>query len=150
MESVEPELLMPGEWHLPYIDITRDPVTNIRGYCIAGLGHIETVPVTLEEAIKISCARCAAVSYRNEGYGVAKSIEVYDRLVGGDRKHASAFEHCGTPMQYDGAEHNVDRNPITWQEGVTHMDRDSKFWSGNFQGWIQYRKLIPGECYNAA
>jgi hypothetical protein len=52
----------------------------------------------LEDAIKVSCARCAAVSFRNVDYGLEKSEQVYERLVGDERKHASAFEHCGTPM----------------------------------------------------
>ena len=103
--------------------------------------------LTLEQAIKVSCARCAAVSYRNEGYDLAKSLEVYDRLVGSVRKHASAFEHQATPMQKSCVETAKDYFPDLWEAGVSHMDRDSFFWSGNLKGWIQYRKLIPDECY---
>ena len=29
-----------------------------------------------------------------------------------------------------------------WEEGVTHMDKNTDMWSGNFKRWIQYRQLI--------
>lgn len=156
MEAATPQYLKPGEWHLPYIDtyVYADGREGV-WYGIYD-EQDQIVEVTLDEAIKISCARCAAVSYRNEGYGIAKSIEVYDRLVGSDKKHASAFEHCATPMQ-DKVEainrevkyRNIPWQPSTWQPGITHMDRDYQLWSGNLKGWIQYRKLIPGENYEA-
>jgi hypothetical protein len=149
MDQATPELLQPGEWHLPYIDVWRDK-NGVRCY---GIDDEAEIHVTLEEAIKVSCARCAAVSYRNEGYDLAKSIEVYNRLVEGQRKHASAFEHCATPMATGTIQDkpvNVPQYPDTWEPGVSHMDRDCKLWSGNFKGWIQYRKLIPGECYNVS
>lgn len=153
MDASTPEVLEPGEWHLPYIDVWRDK----DGKQCYGIDAEAEIHVTLEEAIKVSCARCAAVSYRNEGYGLEKSIEVYDRLVGDERKHASAFEHCATPMSEHIYEHgfsmdyelNAPFEPSTWEEGITHVDRSGKLWSGNLQGFIQYRKLIPGENYVA-
>ena len=160
-DACQPELLKAGEWHLPYVDSIRDGNGKQQFYLRAEEPETEygiglATPLTVEEAIKVSCARCAAVSYRNEGYGLEKSLEVYDNLVGGDRKHASAFEHCATPMKpatgrivngnYEGVV-NIPTTPVTWEPGVTHMDRDRNLWSGNLKGFIQYRKLIPGECY---
>lgn len=146
MEASEPELLAPGEWHLPYINIVRWN-EDLRYY----LSDADdgSAALTLEEAIKVSCARCAAVSYRNEGYDLAKSIEVYDRLVGSARKHASAFEHQATPMTKAFAEASIEYFPVNWEDGISHMDHDAHFWSGNLKGWVQYRKLIPNECYSA-
>jgi len=138
-----PELLQPGQWHLPYILISKLPGEIF--YSLDMDTFLRNEFLSTDEAIKVSCARCAAVSYRNEGYDLAKSLEVYDRLVGSDKKHASAFEHCATPIREQ--IHNND--PFTWEPGVTHMDRNEKLWSGNLQGWIQYRKLIPGECYSS-
>lgn len=173
VEQSVPVLLKPWEWHLPYVDYFEEvvgyemPDKQLYGpkqYYIGkiswGLEGEEVDPnfqfITLEEAIKVSCARCAAVSYRNEGYGLAKSLELYYRLVGSDKKHASALEHCATPMKPHCYEPtvlkgvkavNVPSMPRTWEEGISHMDRDSKLWSGNFKGFIQYRKLVPGENY---
>lgn len=159
-EASIPELLQPGEWHLPYVDCIRDNKGKQSFYIRAeepvnpnAMGM--ATPLTIEEAIKVSCARCAAVSYRNEGYDLAKSLEVYDRLIGSEKKHASAFEHCATPMREYTRDYtkrvtvNDLQYPTTWEEGITHMDREGKLWSGNFMGWIQYRKLIKGECYTS-
>jgi len=155
-ESV-PHLLKAGQWHLPYVDCmwlgdeqnfylkAEEPATE------DGMGL--ATPLTLEQAIKVSCARCAAVSYRNEGYGLEKSLELYDRLVGSEKKHASALEHCATPMQEtqiiirEGTSVNVLDDPNTWEPGITHIDRKDNLWSGNLRGFIQYRKLIKGENY---
>lgn len=164
-----PVLLQPGEWHLPYVHCVRD-VERLKDSKLHRTGDFAdgtmeywmdetyTQQLTLDEAIKISCARCAAVSYRNEGYGLEKSLEVYDRLVGSDRKHASAFEHCTTPVREWGyyeseftgtkVQYNHPWIPYTWEEGITHVDRKGKLWSGNLRGWRQYRKLIPGENYD--
>lgn len=147
-----PKLLQPGEWHLPYIDIAVCGETGeFWGYLLTDENGDVVQSLTTDEAIKISCARCAAVSYRNEGYGLEKSLEVYENLVGSDRKHASAFEHCATPMEPHTSDFGVVINHPkafdSWQEGITHVDRNGQLWSGNLKGWIQFRKLIPGENY---
>jgi thymidylate synthase ThyX len=170
MEASTPRGLQAGEWHLPYIVCVRDferarvkDRPKLMGTFYSGvmeywMDDTFTQKLTLEEAIKVSCARCAAVSYRNEGYGLEKSLEIYENLVGGDKKHASAFEHCATPMASPVVGDktrplvpvlNVPQFPDTWEPGVTHLDRNRRLWSGNLQGWVQYRKLIPGECYKA-
>lgn len=150
MDEAKPQKLYPGEWHLPYIDFDVMEGGGLIYYIKSDAGV--ATRLTVEEAIKVSCARCAAVSYRNEGYGLAKSLELYERLVGSDKKHASALEHCATPMQDCQRDRaiNVPTWFDTWEHGITHVTRDSKLWSGNFQGWIQFRKTIKGECYNAA
>lgn len=146
MEVSDPIPLGPGHWHLPYVDWHwNDTITE---QCFYLKNGEETQYLSLKEAIKVSCARCAAVSYRNEDYDLAKSLEVYDRLVGSERKHASAFEHQATPMYKPEAKLQVDCIPGAWVDGISHMDRDGFFWSGNLKGWIQYRKLIPNECYS--
>lgn len=154
-DQSEPELLQPGEFHLPYIDTQRDAGQN-RLYFI-GSGNTEDYDViSLEEAIKVSCARCAAVSYRNEGYGLDKSVDIFGKLLGSDKKHASAFEHVATPMQevkgnlfVDDVDQwvNHSNSSLTWEPGISHADREGNLWSGNFKGWVQYRKTIDGENY---
>lgn len=154
-DASTPMLLQPGEWHLPY-------VITIRSEANGGLYYYDDIPkwddainpydfyngLTLEQAKKVSAARCAAVSFRNIDYTLEKSEQVFARLVGDDRKHASAFEHQATPMESEGAgdwEVNVATRLETWEQGVSHMDRNGNLWSGNLKGFIQFRKTIDGE-----
>jgi hypothetical protein len=78
-----------------------------------------------------------------------KCRQVHDKLVGDDRKHGSAMEHQARAMTGldAGGEITSVTTPKTWEPGITHTDKDSNLWSGNLKGWIQYRKLIPGENY---
>ena len=143
-----PVPLKVGEWHLPYLDWIR-----IGGEQIFLINEVSSAPLSLENAQKVSAARCAAVSFRNVDYPLEKCLEVYERLVGADRKHASAFEHQATPMMAEWLPRdtistvavNVPHCPDTWQRGISHSDRNGQLWSGNFKGWVQFRKLIPGE-----
>jgi hypothetical protein len=83
MTSSAPELLAPGEWHLPYV---RPQESGIHA----------KVP----DLIKISTARCARVSYyTHEGLPpkAEDDIVLFDRLVGSIPLHASPAEHQGTP-----------------------------------------------------
>ena len=111
-----PLLLTPGQWHLPYVDD-------------------ENIDVELGKKISASC--CAQVSYRRLDDSLEKALDIYDKLIGMSRKHASPFEHQATPMDLVvGADE--------WQAGVTHVDRNYEMWSGNFKHWIQHRQLIEG------
>lgn len=159
-----PVELEAGEWHLPYVDTYRDDdgVLHYGDWVDSGWREQEGIvqefdEFTLEDAIKVSCARSAAVSFRNVDYGLDKCKQVYERLVGDEKKHGSAMEHAATPMKEEyrpiGAVFelqisvNVPQIPETWEDGVTHMDRKRRLWSGNIRGFIQHRKLIPGENY---
>ena len=165
-EASTPQLLKAGEWHLPYVDkftYYKNPsVASHFSFCI--MEDDKCVPISTEQAIKVSAARCAAVSYRNEDYGLEKCLQLYERLVGDERKHSSALEHQATPMEEeqfykDGMEYspqsenlqiekvNIPDSSYSWQEGISHVDREGKLWSGNFCGFIQHRKTIKGECY---
>lgn len=150
----KPMKLSPGEWHLPYVESLRDDFGDLCYYIedASGVGGLRAL--SLDEALKVSSARCAAVSFRNEDYGVAKSTEVFERLVGDERKHASAFQHQATPMAQKttvlrGDEFislvNDPRDPFTWEPGVSHADRQGQLWSAQLRGWVMHRKLIDGE-----
>ena len=144
-----PMRLEPGQWHLPYISTEyEDDGTVSYSIVIECEGGIEGRQyLTKEEAIIVSCARSAAVSFRNVDYDLMKSLSVYERLVGDARKHASALEHQATPMFDKGyMGYNVPQMPNTWQDGVSHMDKGMKLWSGNLRGWVQFRKTVKGEC----
>ena len=86
---------------------------------------------TLETCIKLSVARCARVSYEpfDGNASVEKELERYELLVGAVPLHASPAEHQGTPDEYCA------------QFGWDHQEDH-----GNFRGWRQFRKMLPGEC----
>lgn len=77
---------------------------------------------------KMSVARCARVSYRTHATDtedarvptIAEDIALADRLI--KSGHWSPTEHVAFPAA------------------------DAKEQSGNFTGWIQYRKYFQGEC----
>ena len=127
MDESKPQELEAGEWHLPYIhesEITMAQVGASDPYCL-----------NLDDLIKCSIARCARVSYLNHDQtkpDIEKDIILAGKLI--SMKHMSPTEHQATPMG-NGSENSK------FPRGVTHMDRDGDFWSGNFRGWIQYRQL---------
>jgi hypothetical protein len=119
----------------------RGEITSEKEYHLPYVSEEERHTLKIEDLIVVSVARCAAISYRNEDYPLEKCKEVYSRLIGGDRIHGSALEHIARSMF-------VSKDPefLELEEGVTHSDRNKDLWSGNFKGWIQYRKLLMGEC----
>lgn len=136
-----PELLLPGQWHLPYI-VRREDDT----YWID-----EETNLDLETAKIVSVSCCAQVSYRKLDDSVEKAQKIYKMLnVGSTTQpcHAVPLEHVATPMaQCDpDTEENVPTLPYTWEPGITHMRKDRSLWSGNFKGWIQQRQLISNEA----
>jgi hypothetical protein len=91
----------------------------------------ERLTLSAEELKKISVGRCARVSYLTHD-GVrdpSADIALHDRLAASG--HMSPFEHVA--------------RPITGVPGRGSGGVHEHFWSGNFWGWHQYRKDIPGE-----
>ena len=78
-----------------------------------------------EELAKIAIGRCARVSYLTHAgtRDLSADVALYDRLL--ESGHMSPMEHVARPMSPE------------------ELRRSE--WSGNFQGWIAHRKLIPGE-----
>ena len=76
----------------------------------------------LTTRIKISIARCARVSYlTHDGKrDISADINLFDRLK--NERHMSPFEHVARPAE----------------KGEEHL-------TGNFTGWVQYRKLLDNE-----
>ncbi|QXV71787.1 putative FAD-dependent thymidylate synthase [Pseudomonas phage psageK4] len=129
--------LKPGEWHVPYVFVHRDSTDTLRY-----IGD-ELQYYTLEEALAISSSCCAQVSYRKLDDTLEKAQMVYKRLVESEPVHASPFEHQATPMYEPDFYCGDCQQQPDWEDGVTHADRNGKFWSGNLIGWVQHRQLIP-------
>lgn len=128
MDFNSPEKLSHGEWHVPYVNTSRNDA-GVRIHYDENINEI-----SLEEALKISASCCAQVSYRKLDSTKEKAIEIYERLFSGPKPHLSPVEHQGTPVS--------DTDPLGWPVGVTHIDRNSILWSANFRDWIQYRQVL--------
>lgn len=119
-DSNHPKQLKAGQWHLPFVDSDYDgqDMKDTAAH-VAATGDDPT-----EIPLKRSVARCARVSYLNHD-GTTSSVEqdlaLYSRLLGSAPVHASPAEH---------------------QAQATN---EAYLRSGNFRGWVQYRKTIPGE-----
>lgn len=138
-----PTLLQPGQWHLPYIKEADYDTT-----WTAPDESLKSDPAGITKLIKVSVARCARVSYlTHDGREttVEEDAALYDRLVGSMPLHASPAEHQATPDTESfqqtlrdttaGSEELI-ASGLTWDYPEQH---------GNFTGWIQYRKTLPGE-----
>jgi hypothetical protein len=120
MAASTPARVEMGEWHLPYVN-PREDMPEISG----AINDAQWQALT-----KLSVARCARVSYLTQDGKkplVAADLQLYDRLVGSTPLHASPAEHQATPDDKRGSE---------WLRRPLH---------GNFRGWVQFRKTLPGE-----
>lgn len=141
----KPKPLSPGQWHLPYFG---------NGWWQEQHMDEDTTDLaetfTLEEALKISASCCAQVSYRKSDNSLEKAETVWERLVASQPVHASPTEHQATPMKDAEWEYNYSGCDMTdTPKGYTHVDKDNKFWSNNFKGWIQHRALIANNVCNS-
>ena len=166
MQESKPIELKVGEWHLPYVDKYDIPITySDQGgyeyetgyhtfYYDSEVGHTCEQVLTLEQAIKLSAASCASVSYRTEGMTLEKAEKIFDMLIKAEVIHASPFEHLATPIKQEhwGYPYTFDESDVTtnagcysdtWEKGVTHMNRQGQLCSGNLRGWVSYRHLLP-------
>lgn len=88
---------------------------------------------TLPQQQMMSTARCARLSYKPfDGKADFDAENArYEKLVVSSPVHASPAEHQATPDTFS---HTLGGG---WDHPKLH---------GNFEGWIQYRKTIPGEA----
>lgn len=114
-EGSTPDVIDYGEWHLPLV----------RGIDFEQLSKEFPRAIHPFALPKISSGRCARVSYLTHD-GVRDpnaDVDLCDNklMVNG---HMSPLEHPATPIR---------------------EDEDVVLNTGNFRGWFQYRKHIPGE-----
>ena len=144
-----PKQLKAGEWHIPFGDkFDRGRLDQLFEYEHGfdddwSEQDIKEMFDTLK--IKIATARCARVSYINyEGKDDYQAdIKLHDRLV--KMGHWSPFEHCAKAMNDDEYTNHF-RGKLaagckTFQDSPMYY----RGWSGNFKGFLQYRKMFNGE-----
>ena len=145
MDESKPETLGYGQWHTPYVEHFDTGVPGEFGYYVLD-DEGNRVVLTKDEALAISASCCAQVSYRRLNSTKDKAMDIYGRLLSGNKVHASPFEHQMTPLPY----HMYDKKPTTgtslppwnWPKGVTHVTRDLEYFSGNIRGFVQHRQLL--------
>lgn len=131
-----PEPKAQGQWHLPYVKYEDwERMRRIRK--TNRVTRDEPSFEELAEQLKrVSVARCARVSYlTHDGRETTleEDIALYERLVGSEPLHASPAEHQATP---DILAEGYMGDGAGWHHPELH---------GNFCGWIQFRKQMPGE-----
>ncbi len=119
-----PKQLKAGEWHIPYGDnMDMDQLNKItQEYFEQNPSESYNTHKIDEFMVKIATARCARVSYTVVGEegkpdNYENDIKLHDRLI--QMGHNSPAEHCA----------------------MSHND----VYSGNFRGFIQYRKTLQNE-----
>lgn len=141
MEESKPYELKEGEYHLPYVNVGWNGKGEMC-YFDEDFNSVE-----LEQAIRLSAASCASVSYRTEGMTLEKADKIFDMLIKAEVVHSSPLEHCATPVKPKFNELGKVRvncsEPQSWEDGVTHMNKQGELCSGNLRGWVQYRHLLP-------
>lgn len=101
IDACTPARLLEGEWHLPYVL------------------ELEVERYKTDLLLMLSTARCARVSYlTHDGQtpDIDKDIDLYQKLMVSEPRHASPAEHQAKPA------------------------REANAKSGNFIGWIQHRQ----------
>ena len=131
INSYQLETLSPYQWHLPYVTDAEHHQHSFR---------------TL---LKISSARCARISYSPfdaKEPDAIKDIQLYNKLISDDRLHASPMEHQAVPDILVPVQAEILHSGSTPPESVSPLNQwiYQKF-HGNFDGWIQHRKLLEGE-----
>jgi thymidylate synthase ThyX len=107
-------------WHIPYIQDDEQ--------------HLD-----LELRKRIGVARCARVSYlTHDGVrSIDKDMALFDRLLSGSgHGHWSPFEHVAKATPWTERRRDFSGG----------FSKEEPIWCGNFQGWIQFRKMHHGEC----
>lgn len=151
MADSTPKVRIAGLWHLPYV--TDDNIDEATRYLLEGritrdMPRWEEVLAVLQ---KISVARCARVSYKTHDgrtASIEEEVALCDRLLAQVPLHASPAEHQATPDIYDPRDEMLARHADDRHVGSLAW---TPYWNqpelhGNFTGWRQYRKMLPGEC----
>lgn len=139
----EPKLLNQYEWHIPFGDKMEELRLNdlYHKLMVESKEDNNTINEYINQLkIKIAIARCARVSYNNfDGNDDYEAdIKLFNMLK--KNGHYSPFEHCARAMSKDEYDFYIGNSHETEEESIHEYG-----WSGNFRGFIQYRKLLENE-----
>lgn len=132
MNASKPQELVEGDWHIPYVEMDRHH----------GEGLMMLGPSYYDGLIKMSVARCAALSYerQNAEKTAAEYAERHDRLK--SNGHWSPFEHQAKVAN----KQEIKKYAYYRCHEIDGTDVFEPVCIGNLAvPWCQYRKMIPGE-----
>lgn len=150
-ESV-PRKLKDGEWHIPFGDqMDEDQLMKLMArddqFERINTERLSPHELELDLRIKIATARCARISYQTFGdnpkIDYEADIKLHDSLAASG--HWSPFEHLGRAMTQYEYVRSVNGLLCDDKYEVPVPTEESEGWSGNFKGFIQYRKMFPRE-----
>ena len=125
-----------GSWHLPLVRRLfgeQDLFAEERELRVRGI-----------DPVRVCVGRCAAVSYERHLVTGAEEKDAarYDTLL--SNGHMSPFEHACRPM--DPTELDLFAQPECVWDGSRFLRTGKvRHFLGNVEGWVQQRKMIPGE-----
>lgn len=134
VRASEPRSINYGEWHLPYVRSDEAWDMKVEGHSGMRLA-------------RISAGRSARTSYlTQEGKrDCVEDLRLYENLL--SNGHMSPLEHPCRPMT------KTEREMFQQKEWIWDGEIEDWCWTGrythflgNVQGWVQLRKLIPGEA----
>jgi thymidylate synthase ThyX len=133
IDGAEVKTLEPGEWHLPFItDEEWRMLPSVNNQISAQ--NLTTLQI-------LSVARCASTSYKTvEGFEmtIERARAIFEKLYAMTPIHASPYEH---QVKAD------DAKIFNLSSGVVIDEWRHPFMGGNLgPGWVQFRKMLPGEC----
>jgi thymidylate synthase ThyX len=144
-----PKQLEAGEWHIPFGNNINTDDLHDYGITFAD-NHYDIDNLK----IKVASAMNARISYTVVGEegkepNYENDIKLHDRLV--QSGHWSPMEHCAQAMNYEEYHSNIcgyAKQPVysmghEVENGYT--EEKACGWSGNFRGFIQYRKTFNNE-----
>lgn len=143
----EPALLVPGQYHLPYVGDDDEILEWLDENVLRKHGTVEEGARAVDRAsAAISSARCARVSYLTQDgcRDPSEDLGLYQRLATADPEHFSPLEHPATPAPWNVEEVHLIRDPATGglyrvaepRSGAVTLTLPRV---GNLLGWQQHR-----------
>lgn len=124
-EDAQPEIYALALTMKQAMDNSEPRILKVGEWHLPYILNAEREKLSIELQKKCSAARCCRVSYlkmNGDKPNIEDDLKLCDKLAGSRPIHASPFEHQASPIS----------------------KKDKQSMSGNFFGWIQYRKQI--EC----
>lgn len=135
MKLSEPHPVDYFDWHLPYLQTGEAFDFDV----LDGRSHPPT-----PTKVRVSVARCARVSYLTQDgrRDPSADLDLYTRLASAG--HMSPLEHVARPAKVqDTVGAMCDARVLLDYKPIVHPHQ---LWFGNFRGWVQHRKEVPGEA----